>query len=145
MKNPEGLNENPPIHICINRINNRLVFKIKNEYKLKLQRPETMKLFASTKDFIGKTKNGENEPSLEVVEVQSNLIVDNQCQQKSNILYTFTPNKYFGYLLNVESNNLVFLKTYNTDFDDSTVTLTNEDGRLLVIEDKVNFTLLVKK
>ena len=54
MKNPERLNENPPIHMCINRIDNRLVFKIKNGYKLKLQRPETMKLFASTKDFIGK-------------------------------------------------------------------------------------------
>ena len=131
--------------MCINRINNRLKFKIKNGYKLKLQRLETMKLFASTKDFIGKTKNGENEPSLELVEVQSNLVVDNQYQQKSDILYTFTPNKSFGYLLNVESNNLVFLKTYNIDFDDSTVTFTNEDGRPLVIEDKVNFTLLVKK
>ena len=72
--------------MCIKRINNRLVFKIKNEYKLKLQRPETMKLFASTKDFIGKTKNGENEPSLEIVEVQSNLVVDNQIN-KSLIYY----------------------------------------------------------
>ena len=34
----------PPIHVCINRINNRLVFKIKDGYKLGLQTPETVKL-----------------------------------------------------------------------------------------------------
>ena len=28
---------NLPIHICINKINNRLVFKLKDGYKLKLQ------------------------------------------------------------------------------------------------------------
>ena len=31
------------------RINNRLVFKIRGGYKLVLQTPETMKLFGSTK------------------------------------------------------------------------------------------------
>ena len=57
----------------------------------------------STKGLIDKTNNGEKVPSLEVVEavlVQCNL-VDNQCQQKSEILYTFTPNKFCAYLLNV--------------------------------------------
>ena len=39
----------PPIHVYINQINNRLVFKIKNGYKLELQTPETMKLFIKTK------------------------------------------------------------------------------------------------
>ena len=39
----------PPIHVCINRINNRSLFKIKDGYKLELQTPETMKLFGSTK------------------------------------------------------------------------------------------------
>ena len=42
---------------------------------------------------MDKTKNGEKVPSLEVVEVvlvQYNL-VDNQCQQASEVLYTFTP------------------------------------------------------
>ena len=34
----------PHIHVYINRINNRLVFKIKDGYKLELQTPETMKL-----------------------------------------------------------------------------------------------------
>ena len=48
-----------PYHTYINRINNRLVLKIKDGYKLKLQTPETMKLFGSTKKVIDKTKSGE--------------------------------------------------------------------------------------
>ena len=74
-----------------------------------------MKLFGSTKKLINKTKNGEKVPSLEVVEVvlvQCNL-VDNQYQQKSEVLYTFMPNKSYAYLLNAEPSNLAFLKTYN--------------------------------
>ena len=77
IKKHERLTAIPPIHVYINRINNRLVFKIKDGYKLELQMPETMKLFGSTKKTIDKTKNGENVPSLEVVEVvlvQCNLV-----------------------------------------------------------------------
>ena len=57
IKKHETLTKIPPIHIYINRINNRLVFKIKDAYKLELQTPETMKLFVSTKKIIDKTKN----------------------------------------------------------------------------------------
>ena len=53
---------------------------------------------------------------VDVVLVQCNL-VDNQYEQKSEVLYTFTPNNSYAYLLYVELNNLVFLKTYNTEFD----------------------------
>ena len=56
------------------------MFKIKDGYRLELQTPETMKLFGSTKQLIDKTKNGENVPSLEIVQavlVHCNL-VDNQ-------------------------------------------------------------------
>ena len=52
-----------PIHVHINRINNRLVFKIKDD-KLELQIPETMELLRSTKKLIDKTKNGGKVPSL---------------------------------------------------------------------------------
>ena len=48
--------------------------------------------------------------SLEVAEValvQCNS-ADNQYQKKSQILYTFTPNKSYAYLLNIEPSNLVF-------------------------------------
>ena len=47
---------------------------------------------------------------VKVVLVQCNL-VGNQYQQKSEVLYTFTPNKSYAYLLNTEPINLVFLKT----------------------------------
>ena len=36
-----------PIHVDISRINNRLVFKIKDGCRLELKTPETIKLFAS--------------------------------------------------------------------------------------------------
>ena len=71
IKKHEALPTNPTIHVYINRVNNGLVFKIKNEYKLEMQMPETMKLLGSTKKSIGKTKNGENVPNFEVVEVVS--------------------------------------------------------------------------
>ena len=106
IKKHETLTTIPPVYIYINRINNRLLFILKDEYKLELQTPETMKLFDSTKNY------GENVPSLESVEVllvQCNL-VDNQYQQKSELLYTFTHKKSYAYLLNVEPNNSVFLK-----------------------------------
>ena len=69
IKKHETLTKIPPIHVYINRINNRLVFKIKDAYKLELQTLETMKLFGSTKKIIDKTKNWEKVPSLEVVKV----------------------------------------------------------------------------
>ena len=53
LKNYETLQTNPPIHININRINDLLVLKIKDRYKLELQTPETTKLFGSTKKLIG--------------------------------------------------------------------------------------------
>ena len=63
--------------------------------------------------MIDKTKKVENVPSFGMVEVvlfQCNL-VDNQYQQKSEELYTFTPNKSYAYSLNADPSNLVFLKT----------------------------------
>ena len=107
-----------------------------------------MKFFGSTKKLIDKKKkNGEHVPSFEVVEVAlvQCTLVDNQYQQNSEVLYTFTPNKFYGDLLNVEPNNLVFLKTYNTEFDDIKTTVTGQNCRSLEIEDKVNFTLLINK
>ena len=80
LKKHETLTAILPIHVYINRINNRLVFKIKNANKLEFQTHGTIKLFGSTKNLTDKTRNGEKVPNLEVVEVvliQCNL-VDNQ-------------------------------------------------------------------
>ena len=80
----------------------------------------------------------------EVVLVQCNL-GNNQYQQRPEVLHTFTPNKSNGYLLNVEPSNLVFLKTYNAEFDDITRTFIDKYSRSLEIEDNVNLTLLINK
>ena len=66
------------------------MFKIKDGYKLELQTPETMKLFGSTKKLIDKKKNRAN--LVKVVLAQRNL-VNNQYQQKSEVLHTFMDNK----------------------------------------------------
>ena len=102
--------------------------------------PETIKLFGSTKKLIDKAKSGKNVQSLEVVEVvlvQCNL-VDNQYYQKTEVFYTFT------LLLNVKPSNLVFSKTYNTEFDEI-MTFTDQNGRSIEIADNVNLTLLINK
>ena len=65
IKKHETLTTILPIHVYINRINNQLVFKIKNGYKLELKTRETMKLFGSIKKLTDKRKNGENVPKLE--------------------------------------------------------------------------------
>ena len=61
--------DNPSIRMYINRIENRITFKIKNEYYLELLTPEIMKLLGSTESKITKDKNGENVPHLAVVEL----------------------------------------------------------------------------
>ena len=59
------------------------------------------------------------------------------------MLYTFTPNKSYAYLLSVEPSNLVFLKTYNTEFDETIIIFIDENGKPLEVEDKVNLALLI--
>ena len=85
------------MHLHTNGTNNRLVFQINDGYKLELRTLETMELSGSKKKkkLTDKTKIGENVLSLEVVEVvlvQCNL-VDTQYQRKSELSYTFIPNK----------------------------------------------------
>ena len=44
--------DNPSIEIYVSKIENRIKFKIKNEYYLELLTPETMKLLGSTENKI---------------------------------------------------------------------------------------------
>ena len=55
------------------------------------------------------------------------------------------PSKTYAYLLNVEPSNLVFLKSYNTQFDEFIITFTDQNSIPLEIEGKVNLTLLISK
>ena len=104
--------DNRSIRIYVNKIENRITFKIKNGCYLELLTPETMKLLGSANSKITKDKNGENVPHVEIVEVvlvHCNL-VNNDYQQNSRILYTFVPNKTFGSFLEISPPNHVFFK-----------------------------------
>ena len=65
LKNHGDETVNPSIKIYINKIENRLTFKIETRYYLKLLTPESIKLLGSTNNKITKNKNGENVPRLE--------------------------------------------------------------------------------
>ena len=58
-KHGEDIDE-PSVQIYVNKIKNRITFKIKNGYCLELLTLETMKLLGSTKIKITKDKNSEN-------------------------------------------------------------------------------------
>ena len=51
IKKHETLTTVPSIDVYINRINNRLMFKIKDGCKVDLQTPEAKKLLGSTKNW----------------------------------------------------------------------------------------------
>ena len=58
-----------PIRIYVNKVENRITFKIKTGYYLEPLTPETMKLLGSTKSKIAKVQNSENVPHLKITEV----------------------------------------------------------------------------
>ena len=78
---------------------------------------------------------------VKLVLVHCNL-VDNQYQEKSEVLYTFTPNRSYAYLLNMVQSNLVFLETYNTEFGEIIITFMDQNGTPLEIENKVSFDII---
>ena len=93
-KHGEDIDE-PSVQIYVNKIENRVTFKIKNGYSLELLTPETMKLLGSTENKIVKDKNGKNVPHLKITEVVLVHcdIVNNNYQQDSRVLYMFVPKK----------------------------------------------------
>ena len=146
LKKPSESVDNPSIRIYVNKIENRITFKIKSGYYLELLTPETMKLLGSTVSKINKDKNGENVPHLEVVEVvlvHCNLVY-NDYQQNSRILYTFVPNKAFGSLLEISPPNHVFLKTFNSEFQEIKICFIDQTSKPLEVEDKINVTFIIK-
>ena len=100
--------------IYVNKIKNKITFKIKTGYYLELLTPETMKLLGSTNGKITKDENGENVSHLEITEVilvHCN-IANNVYKQDSKVLCTFVPNKSFDQLLDISPKNFIFLKFF---------------------------------
>ena len=117
-KHGEDINK-PSVQIYVNKIANRATFKNTNGYSLELLSPETMKLLERAKKKITEDKNGENLPHLEITEVAlvHCNIINNDYQQDSRVLYTFVPNQPFGSLLEIFPTNHIFLKTFNSEYD----------------------------
>ena len=91
-----------------------------------------MKLLGSTENKITKDKNDENVPHLEITEVVlvHRNIVNNDYQQDSRILYTFVLNKPFGSLLEISLTNHIFLKTFNSEYDQLIVWFTDQNSQI---------------
>ena len=119
---------NPSIWIYVNKVENRITFKIKTGYYLDLLTPETMKLLWNSENKITKDRNGENVPYLEITEVALVYcnIVNNDYHQHSRVLYTFVPNKPFVSLLEFWPTNFMFLKTFKSEFQEIDVWFTDQ-------------------
>ena len=118
IKNHETIADNPPVQIYVNKIKNRIVFKIKTGCKLELLSEETMQLLGSSKKDIDQNKDGKIVPKLEaakVVLVHHNL-VNNNYQEASKVLFTFVPNKQFGQLITITPHSSTMLNTTNAEF-----------------------------
>ena len=70
------MTENLPVQIYSNKINTKIVFKLKTGYKLELLTRETMKLLGSAEKDVDKDKNGENVPKLQSAEVSKALGIE---------------------------------------------------------------------
>ena len=93
-----------------------------------------MKLLGSTESKITKNKNGENVPHLKIVElvlVQCSL-VNNDYKQDSRILYIFLQSKPFGNLLETSTSH-IFLKTFNSEFQEIKVWFTDQTRKPLEV------------
>ena len=114
IKKHETIADNPPVEIYVDKIKNRIVFKIKIGYKLELLIKETMQLLGSSKKDIDQSKD-RNLETVEVVLVHCNL-VNNSYQQVSKVSFTFVPNKQFVQLITIEPQSLTMLKTTSAEF-----------------------------
>ena len=79
-----------------------------------------MELLGSTGNKITNDKNCENVLHLEITEVALVHcdIANNDYQKDSRVSYTFVPNKPFGSLLEISPTNHIFLKTFNSEYDE---------------------------
>ena len=96
-----------------------------------------MKLLEITKSRIDKNKIGEKVLHLGITEV---VLVQSL---STRVMYTFVPNKSFSKLLDILPKNFIFLKTFNSEFFYIEVWFTDQNSKLLDVEDKVSITLVI--
>ena len=130
LKKYEENTNNPLISIYVNKIENRIAFRIRTRYYLETLFQETMILSGRIKiRKITKGKSDGNVPPLEitvVVLIHCN-IVNSDYQQDSKVLYAFVPNRLFGQLLDIPPK-----KCY--------IWFNNQNSKPLEKEGKINIT-----
>ena len=161
IKNHETIADNSRVQVYVNKIKNKIVFKMKTGYKLELLTEETMQLLGRSKKDIDQDKDGEIVPKLENVEVvlvHCNL-ANNSYQQASKVLFTFVTNKHFHQLIFITPHSPIQIiqpmqnhhSDHSTNADHSTngefsfieIWFTHRNNRSLQIEDNVNITLII--
>ena len=97
--------------------------------------------------MITKDKNGDNVPQVEIMEVVLVHwnIVNNDYQEYSSVLYAFIPSKLFGQLLDISPKSFMFLKSFDSEFSYNGVWFTDQNSKLLEIDDKINIALVINE
>ena len=113
---------NPSIKIYVNKIENIIIFRIKTGFSLELLTPETRKLLGSTEKLKLVKMYG-------ILVLVHGNILNNDYQQDSRVLHTFVPNKPFGRLLEISPKNYMFLKTFNSEFQNNRVWFTDQNSQ----------------
>ena len=145
IKKHKTIADNAPVQIYVNKIKNRIVFKIKTGYKLELLTEETRRLLRNSKKVIDENEDGQIVPRLEIVDVVlvHCSLVNNNYKQVSKVLFTFVPNKQFGQLITITPYSPKMLKRTNAEFSFIETWFTDQNNRSLEIEDNVNITLII--
>ena len=75
-------------------------------------------------------------------------IVSNDYQEVSRVLYTFVPNKSFGSFqinrLVPSPTNHIFLKIFNSEYEEIKVWFIDQNSEPLEVEDRINLTMVIK-
>ena len=92
--------DNPSIRIFVE---NKIIFKVKTGYYLKILTSDAMKLIRITKNKITKDENVDNVPYLKITEVVLVYwnIVNHDYQVNSRVFYTLAFDKSLGKLLDI--------------------------------------------
>ena len=131
--------DNPSIKTYVNKVENRVTFKIKTVYYFKLIMPETI----NNKSKITADKSSENDlGTTKVVLIHSNN-VNNVYQQDSIVLYSLIPNKSFGQWLDISLKIFIFLKTFNSELLHLKVWFIDKHSKLLEIVYGLNMTFFI--
>ena len=59
-------------------------------------------------------------------------------------MHTFVPNKSFGIFLEISPKNHIFLKIFNSEYEEREVWFTDQNSKPLEIEDRINFKMVIK-